>query len=79
MGKYNNPVPIKCWEDFLIYHKCKFVRQKGSHHHWKHPGSKRTITFHGHKKEVPRFHIQTCLKTMKITNSTFNTWAEANC
>jgi len=79
MGEYNNPVPIKCWEAFLIFCNCEFDRKEGSHHHWKCPNCWRTITFWGHKKEVPRFHVRTCLKSMNKTNSEFNKWAKSNC
>jgi len=79
MGEYNNPVPIKCWEAYLKFCKCFFDRQDGSHHHWKCPNCWRTITFWGHKKEVPRFHIRTCLKTMGKTQTEFNRWVKDNC
>ena len=29
MGEYNNPVPIKCWEAFLIFCNCTFDRKDG--------------------------------------------------
>ncbi|XLS28990.1 type II toxin-antitoxin system HicA family toxin [Flavobacteriaceae bacterium M23B6Z8] len=79
MGEHNNPVPTKCWEKFLLNLGCEFKRQQGTHHHWKCPECFRTITFWGHKKDIPRFHIKTCLKTLKVTNKEFNEWASENC
>ena len=79
MTKYNNPVPTKCWESYLKAQGFSYVRQKSSHHHWKRPKCKRTITFHGSHKEIPRFHIRTCLRTLNQTIKQFNDWAEANC
>lgn len=79
MGEFNNPVPTKCWEAFLISIGCSFKREQGSHHHWKCPDCLRTVTFWGHQKEVPRFHVRTNLKTLGKTNSEFNKWTKANC
>ncbi len=79
MGEYNKPIPTKCWESYLTFCGCKFDRQQGTHHHWKCPNCFRTVTFWGHKKDVPRFHISTCLKTMGKTNSEFNKWIKSNC
>ena len=79
MGEHNGPVLTKCWESFLKSKGCVFDRQQGTHHHWKCPKCWRTITFWGHKKEIPRFHIRTNLKTMGLTNSIFNKWVSNNC
>lgn len=79
MGEYNKPVPTKCWKAYLAFCGCTEDRIDGSHHHWKCPDCWRTVTFWGHKKEVPRFHILTCLRTMGKTNSQFNKWAKQNC
>ncbi len=79
MTEYNNPVKVKCWESYLIFNKCNFLRNQGTHHHWKCPDCIRTITFWGHKKTLPRIHVRTCLRTMGKTNSEFNKWAKNNC
>lgn len=79
MGNYNRPIPIKCWEAFLIYSQCEFKSNNGSHHKWKCPGCLRSVIFHGHKKEVPRFHINTCLATMGVSKNEFNNWSDKNC
>lgn len=79
MGEHDKPVKTKCWESYLKHCGCTFKRKQGSHHHWKCPNCWRTITFWGNKKEVPRFHIKSCLKTMGINNNTFNEWVKANC
>jgi len=79
MTKYNNPVPTKCWEAYLKSLGCNYDREDGTHHHWKCPNCFGTITFWGHKKEIPRFHIRTNLRTLNKTNKQFNTWADSNC
>ena len=79
MGEYNNPVPVKCWEAFLHSRNCKFKKNDGSHHIWKCPKCLRPVVFWGHKKEVPRFQVQSNLRTMKLTNKIFNDWAKENC
>ena len=79
MGKYNKPISIKCWEKFLTSQNCHFVRIRGSHHNWKCPNCSRTIIFRGSKKEIPRFHINTNLKTMGISIKDFNEWIDKNC
>ena len=79
MTKYNNPVPTKCWEAYLKSLGCDYDREDGTHHHWKCPNCFRTITFWGHKKDIPRFHIRTNLRTLKKTNKQFNSWADSNC
>lgn len=79
MGEYNKPVKTKCWEAFLIKNGCNFLRQDGSHHHWKCPNCFRTITFWGHKKEIPRFHTKTCLRTMGKTNKQLNDFIKKHC
>lgn len=82
MGEFNNPVPTKCWEAYLTYLGCEFVKNDGTHHKWKCPqclNCLRSIIFWGHKKEVPRFHILSNLKTMGKTNKEFNTWIKENC
>lgn len=79
MGEYNNPVPTKCWEAFLEYSGCVFVKNDGSHHKWQCEDCLRSIIFWGHKKDIPRFQILTNLKTMGKTNSEFNKWAKKNC
>ena len=79
MTKYNNPVPTKCWELYLTHLGCKLNRKGGTHHHWKCPNCFRTITFWGHLKEVPRFHVKNCLRDLNITNKQFTLWADKNC
>lgn len=79
MGEYNNPVPTSCWESYLKFCKCDFIKSDGSHHKWKCPKCYRSIIFWGHKKEIPRFQIKTNLKTLGKTNKQFNDWAKNNC
>ena len=79
MTQFNKPVKTKCWEKFLAHSGCYFVRIRSSHHHWKCPGCLRTVTFWGAKKEVPRFHINSCLRTMSISPEDFNAWEAENC
>lgn len=79
MGEYNNPVKTKCWEKYLNFIGCTFKQNNGSHHIWECPKCKRPIVFWGNKKDIPRFHIKSNLKTMEISNSNFNKWAKANC
>lgn len=79
MGEHNKPVDTKCWEKFLTHNNCMFEKNDGTHHKWKCPNCMRSIIFWGHKKEVPRFHISTCLKTLGKTNKEFNLWAKGNC
>lgn len=79
MGGNNGPVSTKCWESFLLANDCQFQKNDGSHHKWKCPNCWRSIIFWGHKKEVPRMHIRSNLKTMGKTNTEFNEWAKENC
>jgi len=79
MGEHNKPILVKCWQKFLEYKKCKHTRTTASHHIWKCKGVNRSIVFRGAKKEIPRFHINTNLKTMGIDKETFNKWIKNNC
>lgn len=79
MTQFNNPVKTKCWEKFLTHSGCIYKRTTASHHHWKCAGCRRTITFQGAEKEIPRFHILTNLRTMNVSNDAFNDWAAENC
>lgn len=79
MSNFNNPIKTKCWKKFLEASGCEFNRITSSHHIWKCPGCKRSIVFRGAEKEIPQFHISTCLKTMDISKSQFNNWIENNC
>lgn len=78
MSEYNNPVKTKLWIAYLLHIGGREARVDGSHHHWKVPGVFRTITFWGHKKEVPRLHIRTSLRTLGRTNKEFNLWLKNN-
>ena len=75
----NRPIPIGCWENFLISKGCEFVRIRASHHHWKCPNCLRPITFWGNEKEIPGFHIKTCLNTLGIKRTSFLQWVKENC
>ena len=79
MARKFRPVKTKCFEKFLTSHKFSFNRQASSHHHWRKPGVNRTITFEGNEKDIPPFHIQTCLKTIGITPKEFYEWVSKNC
>ncbi len=73
------PIKTKHWESFLKNHGCSYLRTKSSHDHWLCPNCKRSIIFRGAKKEVPRFHIRTNLKSMGITMADFESWILDNC
>ena len=75
----NRPIPTKCWEKYLKNIDCEFVRIKASHHHWKCPKCIRPITFWGDEKEIPAFHIKTCLFTLGIDRKDFLKWVGNNC
>ncbi|GHB44368.1 hypothetical protein GCM10008106_26780 [Mongoliitalea lutea] len=77
MGK--KQIKTVCWRKFLESKGCLYNRTKSSHEHWKCPNCFRTITFHGHHKEVPEFHIKTNLMTMDVTFEEFLKWVEENC
>ncbi|HCS20786.1 MAG TPA: hypothetical protein DIW47_09540 [Bacteroidetes bacterium] len=79
MGDLGGPVLTKCWESYLVFKKCRFDRQQGTHHHWKCPDCWRTVTFWGNKKEVPRFHIINNLRNLGVSNGEFNKWVKENC
>jgi predicted RNA binding protein YcfA (HicA-like mRNA interferase family) len=79
MGELNSPVPTKCWIKFLTYKGCGQSRIEASHHIWKCPNSIRPIVFRGNKKEIPRFHINTNLKSLNISSIEFNVWIKENC
>lgn len=72
-------VKVKCWENFLSSIGCNLDRVRSSHHIWKCPNCKRSITFWGNHKEIPPFHIHTNLKTLGISKSFFFDWIEKNC
>lgn len=73
------PILVACWRNFLRFKNCEYLRDKASHEHWKCPKCFRTVTFWGSKKEVPGFHIETCLKTMGVSKEDFLEWVESNC
>ncbi len=79
MTQYNKPVKTKCWENFLKSQGCSYNSTRASHDKWKCPNCLRSIIFRGAEKEIPRFHIQTNLRTMGISMSDFNDWEAANC
>ena len=79
MGENDRPIPVKCWIAFLTSLGCVEKSVNASHHKWSCPGCLRSIIFRGAKKEIPRFHIRTNLKTLGVSNSDFNKWAAENC
>lgn len=72
------PIPTKCWERFLLQHGFKYKRTTASHDQWSKPGVLRPIVFRGKDKEIPAFHISTCLKTMGYTQEYFEKWVKEN-
>jgi len=78
MGNFR-PLPVKCWEAFLVFNGFKFDRINSSHHHWKKPGILRTVTFWGNEKQVPALHLKTCCRTIGCTIEYLMEWAEKNC
>ncbi len=78
MGKFYRPLPLKCWEQFLILHGFKETRIKGSHHQWTKPG-KRTIPVWGNSKMIPSIHLKTGCFTIGVTLDDLYKWADNNC
>ena len=64
---------------YLRHRDCTLIRSDGSHHKWKCPNCLRSIIFWDHKKVVPRFHIDTCLKTLEEAKKEFNAWVKKDC
>ncbi|MET4083444.1 hypothetical protein ABIB40_003416 [Pedobacter sp. UYP30] len=78
MGGYR-PVKTKCWIAFLKFKNCKHIRTTASHDQWQCPGCFRNVVVREKDKEIPSFHINTNLDTMKIDKKEFWSWVETNC
>jgi len=75
----NRPVQTTCWIKFLKSKKCFYKSTEASHVKWKCPDCLRSIIYREKDKEIPFFHIQSNLKTMKISVKEFWDWAAKNC
>lgn len=67
------PVPREKWIQFLKDQGLEKVRTKGSHDIWDHPGRKltRPIVFRTKDRDIPRLHLETCLKTLGMSVNEF--------
>lgn len=72
----NRPINTKDFIDFLVAHKCKFVRTQASHELWKCPKCFRTITFRRKDKMIPALHLKTNLSTMGFDLKYLYDWLE---
>jgi hypothetical protein len=75
----NRPVKTKHWIAFLQAHKCRYLRTKASHDHYKCPNCFRTITHREKDPEIPPTHLKTNLQTMGYTLKYLYDWIEKNC
>ena len=66
-----NPVKTQNFRKFLIKMGCNYVRTNSSHEIWTRQDLNRPIVIQGNKKEVPKFHIQTNLRTLGISIKKF--------
>lgn len=66
------PVSTKLWRKWLKYRGLVHIRTEG-HEIWDYPDDSllRPVTFRPSKKEIPGFHIHTCLKTLSVDYKTF--------
>mgnify|MGYP003678491722 CR=1 FL=1 len=74
----NRPVKTKDWERFLKAHKCRYLRTKASHAHYKCPNCWRTITHRPADKDIPPTHLRSNLKTMGLNLKYLYDWIEKN-
>ena len=72
-------VKVSCWIEFLDYNGWKYKSTESSHDKWTKPGFFRPVIFRGAEKEIPLFHIETCLRTMGITKKELKAWLDENC
>ena len=64
-------IKTKNFRKFLKSEGLEFYRTKGSHEIWGKLELTRPIVFQGAKKEIPAFHIRTCLRTLHISVEDF--------
>lgn len=74
----NRPIKTKDWIAFLHFHKCRYLRTKSSHDHYKCPGCFRTITHREKDSEIPAMHLRTNLHSMGLTMDYLYKWIEEN-
>lgn len=74
----NRPVKTKDWVAFLLAHKCRYLRTKSSHDHYKCPNCFRTITHREKDPEIPPMHLKTNLATMGYNLQYLYDWIEKN-
>jgi hypothetical protein len=77
MGNFR-PLPLKCWEAYLLLNGYTKKRISSSHHQWTKVGF-RTIPVWGDEKEVPALHLKTGCFTLGITLGILYEWAKENC
>jgi len=72
------PIRTNCFIKYLKLLGCS--EDKGTKHNkWKCPNSLRSIIFDRDGKEIPYLHVQTNLRNLGVTMSTFKKWAKDNC
>jgi predicted RNA binding protein YcfA (HicA-like mRNA interferase family) len=69
----SKPIKRKVWVDWLKSRGFKHIRTEASHEIWDHPTDplNRPIVFRTVGKEIPAFHVDTCLKTIGVTYKDF--------
>jgi len=77
MGNFR-PLPVKCFEAFLIANGFIKDRISASHHIWTKKGVCRSVVIQGNEKEVPAFHLRTNCRTIGCTLDQMYSWAEDN-
>jgi len=78
MGTNYRPLPIKCWEAFLLKMGYAYARTASSHDQWTKRNS-RTIAVWGNVKETPALHLKTSCRTIGCTMEELYKWADENC
>lgn len=77
MGNFR-PLPLKCWEAFLLFKGFQQQRISSSHHQWTKKGC-RTIPVWGNEKEIPAMHLKTSCRSIGCTLKDVYDWADKNC
>jgi hypothetical protein len=69
----SKPIKRKVWVDWLKSRGFKHIRTEASHEIWDNPVEplNRPIVFRTVGKEIPAFHIDTCLKTIGVAYKDF--------
>ncbi len=59
-------IPREKWIRFLKSEGLEFIRSRGSHEIWDMPESRlpRPVVFRTKDRDIPRLHVETCLKTL---------------